>query len=78
MKCFILALAVGISTLGLSSIASAHPPRCEPVRVYRPVYAPVVTYPVPACTTVVTPVCETVVRPVYHHNAHYYRGRHCR
>jgi hypothetical protein len=79
MKCLILALAVGLSTLGITNMASAHPPRCEPVRVYHrgPVCAPVITYPAPACATVVAPACETVVRPVYHHYDHY-RGYHRR
>jgi len=69
MKRFILALAVGLCTLGFTSIASAHPPRYE--RVYHhPVYAPVITYPAPACAPVVVPACETV-RPVYHYHHDY-------
>jgi hypothetical protein len=76
MKRFILALAIGLSTLGIAGVASAHPPRCEPVRVYRPVCAPIIAAPVivQSAPVVVAP-CETIVRPVYHH---YYRGHYRR
>jgi hypothetical protein len=80
MKRLILALAVGLSVLGLTGIASAHPPRyCAPVRVYRPVCPPIIVQPpcetvVAPCTPVIAP-CETIIRPVYHP---IYRGHHCR
>jgi hypothetical protein len=75
MKRLILVLAVCLTTLGLAGVASAHSPRWEPVRVYRPVYAPVITAPVivqPA-PIVVAPV--EIVRPVYHG---YFWGHHWR
>jgi hypothetical protein len=80
MKRFILALAVGLCTLGVANIASAHPPRCEPVRVYHrgPVCAPEITCPAPVCAPVVVPACETIVRPIYHYHHEYYRGHYRR
>jgi hypothetical protein len=76
MKRLILALAVGFCTLGVAGIASAHPPRWEPIRVYRP--APVIVQP--ACPTIVAPACETIVRPAYHYHPYHYHywGHHHR
>lgn len=63
MKRIILALIVCFSVLGISGIASAHPPRY--VRVYHPVYRP----PVIAAPVIVQPpvVVPEIIRPVYHH-----------
>jgi hypothetical protein len=69
MKSLILALAVGLTTLGLAGVASAHPPVYGPVRVYYPpiITAPVIVQPAPVIVQpapiVVAPV--EVVRPVY-------------
>jgi hypothetical protein len=77
MKRLILALAIGLTTLGLAGVASAHPPVYGPVRVYYPpiITAPVITAPVivqPA--PIVVPPVE-IVRPVYHG---YFWGHHWR
>lgn len=72
MKRFILAAAVCLSVLGLTGIASAHPPGY--VRVYgRPIIAPAIVTPAPVIVNpapVIGPPVE-IVRPIYHSFYHH-------